>query len=875
MTNQPSDKQAFERLRDQVTDLLLAANSPARNIPGLKPLIDEYQGLVQRQNEISVLEAKIAEALPVVEQAEAQVAAAEKQVLAEKKQLAAFAGELGRAVFAGFQAGELPDQPVLAHRKDLQAKIDALQQQRSTLLAEDKSTFLDKTKQQAQQLALAGQIKVEELKIGSADRALGEAILGSKDKITLKCNQTESVLKAIVEQKQRVAAAKDNHKATENAAVERKAECGAKLGRDPVQSTDLKSELKDLRSEVGRNSKRTSSLRDQLLEGAIKSDVAKSDSTLGPKLAELTTVQESIAANRPQLVNALGSATDQFKKLPAGKRRGAVIVVGSVIGIMLLVLLGRGIRSDAKRETTAEATALRGQSSGPKTATTESRQSDELTNSLGMKLVLIPKGTFTMGSPVEEDDAHDDEEQHEVTIDKEYWLGVYEVTQGQYEKVMGRNPSRFKNREVRKSDSSTHPVENVSWEDAVEFCKRLSESPEEARAGRVYRLPTEAEWEYACRAGSKAAYCFGENVMSLGDYAWFSVNSQERTNPVGEKKPNAWGIHDMHGNVWEWCSDWYSRYPKGPVTDPLGPRSGVERVIRGGSWNLRAAFCRSAGRPTSKPSSRYDYLGFRVAMTYTNLSVTATEQNVSTPSTPPARNDDGNLGEATFRYTFNGRSYTGTTEGEDGSELVFYDAEDTLLSFTVDRSTSTVVSSFLGVTDGRLHLGGGKENILLQLTFRVEGQPTTGSTRRLATSRDPLEDYPDDVRGLVTATYLRPGPSYKTHWFGKPASSVPKDEQEIVFRKGANAVVGLGIPFKIESNPENVRVLYADFSPKGQLAMLKDMIADPGLQFVIGDRTLRIDDSARRTIYLLERAVAVLRYRQGSRDAASRPSLGD
>ena len=209
-----------------------------------------------------------------------------------------------------------------------------------------------------------------------------------------------------------------------------------------------------------------------------------------------------------------------------------------------------------------------------------------------------------------------------------------------------------------------------------------------------------------------------------------------------------------------------------------------------------------------------------------------------------------------FRYTFNGKSYTGATKQGVG-EIVSYDTGDTLFSFTVDKSNSTVVSNFLGVTDGRLHLGAGKENILLQLTFRVESQPK------------------EEVRGLVTATYLRPGPSYKTHWFGKPASSVPKDEQEIVFRKGAFALVGLGIPFKIEANSENVRVLYADFSPTGQLAMLKDMIADPQLKFVIGDRTLRIDDSARRTIYLLERAVAVLRYRQGIRDAMSRPSLGD
>ncbi|MFM9065023.1 MAG: formylglycine-generating enzyme family protein, partial [Pirellula sp.] len=174
----------------------------------------------------------------------------------------------------------------------------------------------------------------------------------------------------------------------------------------------------------------------------------------------------------------------------------------------------------------------------------------EITNSIGMKLVLIPKGTFKMGSPESEEGSNGDETQHEVTISKDYYLGVYEVTQAQYEKVMGANPSYFQGEEIEGS-SSNHPVELVSWEDAVEFCKKLSDLPEEKAAGRVYHLPTEAQWEYACRAGSKSRYSFGESSKSLGDYAWFYGNSKGQTHPVGEKKANAWGLYDMHGNVWE------------------------------------------------------------------------------------------------------------------------------------------------------------------------------------------------------------------------------------------------------------------------------------------------------------------------------------
>ncbi len=242
----------------------------------------------------------------------------------------------------------------------------------------------------------------------------------------------------------------------------------------------------------------------------------------------------------------------------------------------------------------------------------------EITNSIGMKLLLIPKGTFMMGSPETEKGRQENETQHEVTISKDYYLGVHEVTQAQYETVMGKNPSHFQGAIVG-NENADLPVENVSWDDAVEFCKKLSDLPEEKKAGRVYRLATEAEWEYACRAGSKTAYLFDDEEGLLPEYGWFNRNSSNRTHTVGLLEPNAWGLYDMHGNVWEWCSDRHGEYPKGAVRNPTGPKVGSDRVCRGGSWDFEAANCRSAFRNWNYPSLRLDYYGLRVALSLSRI----------------------------------------------------------------------------------------------------------------------------------------------------------------------------------------------------------------------------------------------------------------
>ncbi|MCH8048224.1 MAG: formylglycine-generating enzyme family protein [Planctomycetes bacterium] len=234
-------------------------------------------------------------------------------------------------------------------------------------------------------------------------------------------------------------------------------------------------------------------------------------------------------------------------------------------------------------------------------------------NSIGMKFTLIPAGEFMMGSPENAKFRYDDQDPvHRVKLTKPFYLGVHEVTQGEFEKVMGTSP--WKGGKYVK-EGSDYAASYISWDDAVEFCKKLS-----AKEGRTYRLPTEAEWEYACRAGSKTAYSFGADSSKLGAYAWNFDNAYEigekYAHLVGQKRANAFGLYDMHGNVWEWCQDWYDKeyYAKSPRVDPEGSSTDVSRVRRGGSWDRIGGFCRSALRNWLSPGLRNYDLGFRAAL---------------------------------------------------------------------------------------------------------------------------------------------------------------------------------------------------------------------------------------------------------------------
>jgi formylglycine-generating enzyme required for sulfatase activity/C1A family cysteine protease len=272
---------------------------------------------------------------------------------------------------------------------------------------------------------------------------------------------------------------------------------------------------------------------------------------------------------------------------------------------------GQGIPSDLVEVTGASYALLAGLASGSPAAQASQKQAVEQlklplevkTKQTGILFRLIPPGTFTMGSPLSEAGRYSNETQHQVTLTKAFYCSKFEITQAQWQQVMESNPSYFK------SAALNAPVEQVSWDDCQSFLTKLCQ--QEGVPMGTYRLLTEAEWEYACRAGTPTPFCYGNSL----DWTMASFDYHTTTVSVGSFRPNAWGLYDMHGNVWEWCQDWYGNYPSEGLTDWLGPASGVGRVIRGGCWHSPAGACRSADHNWTTPDDRGYSVGLRLART--------------------------------------------------------------------------------------------------------------------------------------------------------------------------------------------------------------------------------------------------------------------
>ncbi|HUT88652.1 MAG TPA: bifunctional serine/threonine-protein kinase/formylglycine-generating enzyme family protein [Thermoguttaceae bacterium] len=387
---------------------------------------------------------------------------------------------------------------------------------------------------------------------------------------------------------------------------------------------------------------------------------ASRDSALTSFLQQLS---EDPAVGRPKPTrygeetfrSQVGQETSRaiWRRLVPLERPNMMLYGGIAAGVVaLVVVLGLLFASLGGGKRNGDETAARGGDGPSALAPLEAEDASEhqkawaeqldlpaqMTNSIGMKLVLIPPGEFDMGSSRAEidqllEEARDrslsrgyisrlsnEGPQHRVKVTSPYYLGACEVTQAEYQRVVGVNSSHFSAQGVGKGevagrDTSRYPAECISWEAAQGFCRELSDLPEEQSAGRVYRLPTEAEWEYACRAGTTTRYAFGDDAANLGDYAWVCENAGGITHPVGQKKPNRWGLFDVHGNVLEWCEDWFDKdyYERSPSEDPAGRAGNEFRVLRGGSWvSPDVDSTRSACRDYFAPHFRARYIGFRV-----------------------------------------------------------------------------------------------------------------------------------------------------------------------------------------------------------------------------------------------------------------------
>jgi formylglycine-generating enzyme required for sulfatase activity len=282
------------------------------------------------------------------------------------------------------------------------------------------------------------------------------------------------------------------------------------------------------------------------------------------------------------------------------RQAGALILLASCFGALGCSEEDKGVRAVRVGESSRPPAAKQA-AQPPYHAVSRTSHSKQLANSIGMEFVWIPAGSFLMGSPAgEKTSPH--EMQHQVRLTKSFYMAVNLVTQQQWQRVMRNNPSEFR-------DAPGLPVEQVTWEDCQNFCNKLSELD-----AKAYRLPTEAEWEYCCRAGTTTAFSFGDHISAEKANCCVqpTLKPPEKTTPVGTFPANPWGLCDMHGNLWQWCQDWFDEYTEGLTVDPHGPATGAFRVLRGGSWCNTPDLCRSANRASSAPDQRSAIVGFRV-----------------------------------------------------------------------------------------------------------------------------------------------------------------------------------------------------------------------------------------------------------------------
>lgn len=329
-------KQQYDELENEIADILLGTDSPVRGFAEFDKLISEHDRLLSRQAVLKALETKLTKVLPGLEQAEGNLTAAQKHLAAEKKKMADYASELGESAFAGLRSGELPDHQIFSDRKDLQSRIENLQHQRSELTSGENAGMMVKAKLQAQQLKLKGQIKLEELRINSVDRSLGEALLKSKEKISVRCDQTEDVIRAISAQQKVIAKVRGQVKQAENLVEEHRKAAGTTLDRKAVEGiTSLKSDLKEIIKQLQQNEEVFRSVREQLVDKSLESDIPLKNSILTTRLSELKELKQNLDSDKSRLVELFHSMREQWKYLPRMDHRTALGLVSALLVVIV------------------------------------------------------------------------------------------------------------------------------------------------------------------------------------------------------------------------------------------------------------------------------------------------------------------------------------------------------------------------------------------------------------------------------------------------------------------------------------------------------------------------------------------------------------
>jgi len=598
---------ALREKKDQLsTSIRQTVLDPKAKLPeegSAQQLRSEHVQLTEQAETAKQQAERLTEAKLQVEPLVQECQGLEKELATARESLNEFYQPLGVAAFAGQLAGQIKDVSALADRLVVHEKVTQLQQEREALTPSADAKMLEKTKAKAQQLAAAGKIKIEQTKIGKLDKQIGQQLLGEQQEETVRCDETSAILDQISERRAEISEKEGKVAESTASFASSRDEVTKKLALSPFETVaELDIQIKENNTLTASAQKQLALLERELPDRLVADEeLRSSDSELGQQVQELAEIQSQLKTAGPSLAG-LGQLATKIKDAWSGlSTRGKAITVG----VIALIAVSATMMTESG-ESTGEAGV-------------------SLVNSIGMRFVPISAGTFTMGEGLRQarsiqlDTLNSEltraeidmlkkrlnKNAHKVTLTQAFHLGQYEVTQEQYEKVMGKNPSMFKGKQ--------NPVEMVSWNDAVEFCRKLSELPEEKSAGIVYRLPTDAEWEYACRAGTTTKYSFGDSESELSDYAWYDENSGKTPHPVGGKKPNGWGLYDMHGNVIEWCQDWYEEdYASGSVTDPTGAAKGSDRVFRGGSWVNSSDYHQSAMHEGAMPGLQFYTLGFRV-----------------------------------------------------------------------------------------------------------------------------------------------------------------------------------------------------------------------------------------------------------------------